>query len=550
MGDEGADELVRTGREALAAADFEQARSCFERARDLEETPEALEGLSEVAHLEGQYDRAIELKERAFAAYRSTGKRAEAADLARWLAFLHATCHGNYSVALGWMGRAASLLEEVDECAAHGWLILDQAPFTRDPSERENYAASALTIARRFGDADLEFEAIALLGETRVATGRVEEGMPLLDQAMAAVSAGEVTGHGAVGEIYCRLLSACEQAGDVRRAEEWMGLVDRYVVWHRFVRPTCRTHYGGILVALGRWAEAETELLDALHAFDEGYRGDRAYPLVRLADLRVRQGRYEEAERLMEGVEWHPTARRAAAAIALARGELPLAQDLVRLCLEGGDPADIACAPVLELLVEIQVVADDLPAAAQTLERLAALAAACEDERVGALAELAAGRVRAAERDERAPAHLKRALERLAGLDLPLEAARAQLALAAALAADAPAAAAAEARMALTALERLGAAREADAASGLLRQLGVAGRAFPRRSGELTKRETEVLALVAEGLSNAQIAERLVISRRTAEHHVASILSKLGLRSRAEAAAYAVREGPERPASE
>jgi DNA-binding CsgD family transcriptional regulator len=117
------------------------------------------------------------------------------------------------------------------------------------------------------------------------------------------------------------------------------------------------------------------------------------------------------------------------------------------------------------------------------------------------------------------------------------------------LATGATEAAVAEARLALAAFERLGAAREADAASGLLRQLGAAGRAFPRRYGERTKCETEVLSLVADGLSNAQIAERLFISRRTAEHHVASILSKLGLRTRAEAAAYAVREAAETPVS-
>ncbi len=470
--------------------------------------------------------------------------------MARWLAFLYATFHGNLSAASGWMGRAESVLEGVDECAAHGWLILDRAPFSRSASERERCAAAALTIARRFGDADLEHEAVALLGETHVASGRVGEGMKLLDQAMAAVAAGEVSGHGAIGEIYCRLLGACEHAGDVRRAAEWMQQLDRYVVWDHFVRPTCKTHYGGVLIALGRWTEAETELLDAIRAFERGYRANRVSPLVRLADLRVRQGRYEEAERLMEGVEWHPTARRAAAAIALARGELGLAQELVQMCLEGGDPADVSCAPLLDLLVEIQLAGEDRAAATETLERLAVLAAGSGDSRVTAFAELATGRVRAAEGDERASAHLKQALERFAGLDLPLEAARAQLELARAVASRAPEAAAAEARPALAAFEQLGAARHADAAAGLLRQLGAPGRAFPRRHAGLTKRETEVLALLAEGLSNAEIAERLYISRRTAEHHVANILSKLGLRSRAEAAAYAVREAADTPVSE
>ena len=303
------DRLPREGWEALAAADWPTARRSFEEALAESESAEALDGLSQALQFLCEYDAATEVKERAFAAYRREGRPADAADTARWLAFLHGTYNGNFAVASGWMGRAQSLLEGVEECASHGWLILDGAVFTRDAKEREQCAASALTIARRFGDADLEFEAIALLGETKVATGRLAEGMLLLDQAMAAVTAGEVAAHGAMGEICCRLLSACEHATDVRRAEEWMALADRHVAWADFVRPTCRTHYGGILVALGRWDEAETELRYAIETFERGYRGDGAFPLVRLAGLRVRQGRYEEAERLLEGVEWHPAAR-------------------------------------------------------------------------------------------------------------------------------------------------------------------------------------------------------------------------------------------------
>ena len=535
--------LARNGWEALAAADWQSARSWFEKARDQAETAEVLDGLSQVAHFEGQYDSAVELKELAFAKYRRSRKPVEAADTARWLAFLHGTFHGNFAVASGWMARAERLLDGMEECAAHGWLILDRAPFSRDSSEREKCAASALTIARRFGDADLEFGALALLGETYVATGRVAEGMKLLDEAMAAISGGDVVSHGVVGEIYCRLLSACEYATDVRRAEEWMALIDRYVAWSQFVRPTCRTHYGGILIALGRWPEAEAELLDAIQAFEHGYRGDRVYPLVRLADLRVRQGRYEEAERLMEGAEWHPTARRAAATIALARGDIKLAGELARLCFEGGDPADPACAPLLELLLKVELGSEDLLAARETLAWLAALAAGSNSDIVAAFADLAAGQLGAAEGDVRAAGRLKNALEKLAALGLPLEAARARLELARVIAAGTPDVAAVEARLALASFEELGATRDADAAAGLLRQLGAGGgRAWPKGHGTLTKRETEVVPLLAAGLSNAEIAERLYISPRTAEHHVASILSKLGLRSRAEAAAYAVRE--------
>jgi DNA-binding CsgD family transcriptional regulator len=228
--------------------------------------------------------------------------------------------------------------------------------------------------------------------------------------------------------------------------------------------------------------------------------------------------------------------------VALGRGDFALAEDRTRLCLEATDPSDPACAPLLELLVEVQLARGDRRAAVATLDRLLELAAESPADRTVASAELAAGRLRAVEGDERAFSHLQAALEGFSALGLPLEAARARLELAGVLAPRAPDAARAEAGLALRTFERLGAVRDADRGAALLRRLGASGRSWPQRYGALTKRETEVLSLLAAGRSNAEIAERLYISRRTAEHHVASILSKLGLRRRAEAAAYAARD--------
>src|SRR5215212_5325514 len=432
MGVQARDDLLRQGERAIAAADWDTARACFERALGEGDSTDALSGLSKFAMIEREYERAIELRERAFDLYKAGGQFARASDSASWLAFMYATYHGNFSAALGWKERAESVLDGTEESAAHGWLTLLQVPFSRDRAERERLAVSALAIARRFGDVDLEIEALALL-----------------DEAMAAVTAGRVRDHFALGEIYCRLLSACEAALDVRRATDWLSMVDRYVVWTDFVRPTCQTHYGGILVALGRWAEAEGELLAAIEAFDRGYRGDRMFAALRLADLRVRQGRVEEAERLLEGGEWHPTARRLAATIALARGDAALASELGELCAEGSALADPTCAPALELLIVTRLAIGDVVAAHEAADRLAAVAAASGLERLEACAALAEGRVAAVEGDERAVGQLKRAVELFASLGLPLDAARAQLELARTLAASAPAAAVREGKLAL-----------------------------------------------------------------------------------------------------
>ena len=77
--------------------------------------------------------------------------------------------------------------------------------------------------------------------------------------------------------------------------------------------------------------------------------------------------------------------------------------------------------------------------------------------------------------------------------------------------------------------------------AGRMRELGLRVPHGPREATRanpagLTARQLEVLALLAEGLTNAEIAERLVVSPRTAEHHVAAVLTKLGATTRREAA--------------
>jgi DNA-binding NarL/FixJ family response regulator len=144
-------------------------------------------------------------------------------------------------------------------------------------------------------------------------------------------------------------------------------------------------------------------------------------------------------------------------------------------------------------------------------------------------------------RGDAAVSELQQAVNGFASLGFRLEAARSRLALARALAPDSPEVAIDTARQARNELEALGDTREADIAAALMRSLGAKGRAGPRAASLLTQREIEVLRLVGEGLTNREIAARLFISPKTAEHHVSRIFAKLGLTKRSEAAAYAAR---------
>jgi DNA-binding CsgD family transcriptional regulator len=265
-------------------------------------------------------------------------------------------------------------------------------------------------------------------------------------------------------------------------------------------------------------------------------------PAARLAEIRVLQGRFDEADELLVGFEGQPDATRAAVALRLARGEPAPAAALLERRLEEIGPTSLLAVPFLEQLVDARIAAGRLDEAGAAADAIAAIAAPSGRERIAAAAAFARGRVAAARGDGTATSELQKAINGFAALGLRLDIARSRLALAGTLAASSPEVAIDTARQARNELEALGDSREADMAAALLRSLGAKGRSGPRAAGLLTQREIEVLRLLGEGLTNAEIATRLFISPKTAEHHVSRIFAKLGMTKRSEAAAYAVRQ--------
>jgi DNA-binding CsgD family transcriptional regulator len=228
----------------------------------------------------------------------------------------------------------------------------------------------------------------------------------------------------------------------------------------------------------------------------------------------------------------------------LAQGEAAVASSILRRRLQELDEQSLEGAAMAELLTQAEIAQGSAEDAARRGERLAKLGSTVDSDPVVARGERALGRALLDQGDHAsAISHLERALGAFGRLEMPLEVGRTRLLLARALADGDSETAIAEARGALACFEELGAARNADAAAALLRSLGVkAARVGGKGVGVLTKRELEVLGLLGEGLSNPEIAGRLFISRKTVEHHVASVLSKLELSGRGEAAAYAVRK--------
>lgn len=502
----------------------------------------SLEQHGRAAHATGDYTMATARYEEAFVAYRRAGELAAAARAARTVGWFRGWVFGEWAVHRGWIVRARRLLEQADDEHGRGWVVLDDALGGSDLEVQRLQYLEAIAVARRTGDDDLECDATASLGMMLVFSGRIDQGMAYLDEALAAICAGDVSELPVVEGCLCGLITACERTYDVGRAEEWLRVADQVIRRNNLlaVAGHCRAHYAGILVAAGRWDEAEDELVGALDLLPEGIAA-RQSARCRLADLRLRQGRLEDAEQLLAGLDHHDDAVVPMSALHLARLRPDLAVELLDRALDAGTNESQAKLPLLALSVDAHLARGDVDSARRSSQRLIDLVAVQPSTYGRATAAVARAKLCTATDEGDARACWHQALTMFISARLPAEVASARVELARVISVDRPSAAIAELEAAYRTFEELGARRSADQAAALLRELGGPNKTGPKRRTELTRREYEVLELLALGLSNAEIGTRLFISPKTAEHHVGRILSKLRLRNRAEAAVYATR---------
>ncbi|MDQ4052581.1 MAG: helix-turn-helix transcriptional regulator [Actinomycetota bacterium] len=532
---------------ALAQGEWALARAGFEAALAVDETPEALDGLGRALWWLAEPVEAISLRERATALYRRQGDARAAVRLALWLSREYRAVHGNHPAADGWHARAERDLASIPEGPEHGWLLLTQAELQHDPARVASLAAEALRLAAEYDDPDLQIRALSKLGHAEVSRGCVAEGMRHIDEAMATVTSGEAASPETVGETMCQMFAAVELASDRARMRDWSDVATAYMARHSHgsLIAFCSACCAEMLIGAGKVEAAEKELSGALRRLTrKGHLARCVHPAGRLAELRALQGRFEEAARLLEGFEDVPETVAPRATLAIAAGDLDLAAHLVERELVGLGRDSLLSVPHLSRLVEIRVAQGDLVAARAVASRLAAVAHAAGIPRLDGEARRAEGRVALAAGEQEALSLLADAVESFVAARLPIDAARARLLRAEASADSLPVAALGDAQAALKTFESVGAVVEADAAAAVVRRLGGPARTGPKGYGQLSRREQEVLDLLSDGLTNAEIAARLFISVKTAGNHVSSILSKLGLRSRGEAAVYAVRSKP------
>jgi DNA-binding CsgD family transcriptional regulator len=535
------DELER-GRDAYARRTWLDAYTSLSRADGASPLgAEDLELLANSASMVGRMDDYLALLERAHRAYLDAGEGLRAARTAGWIGMTLAI-RGEIGPAGGWFGRAQRLVErEGRDSVEQGYLLLPVALQHEAAGDYEAAYAAAVDAARmgeRFGDADLSTMALHVQGLARIKQARVEEGLALLDEAMVAVTAGEVSPV-VTGIVYCGVIAGCEEAFEPRRAQEWTDALSRWIETQpQMVAFTgrCLAHRAGVMQLRGAWRDALEEAKLARkrseQVMNRAATGQALYQQGELHRLRGDFAAAEAAYRDANGYGREP--QPGLALLRFGQGDAEAAVAAIRRALgEAREP--LQRAGLLPAYAEIMLIVGNVEEARDAGRELEEIAAVSERPMLGAIAATVRGAVELAEGDaEAALFSLRRAWQVWQELEAPYEAARTRVLVG----------------LACRALgDDDSAALELEAARDVFEQLGAAPDvarvdahtvpAAPADTHGLSPRELEVLRLVAAGKTNREIASILVVSEHTVARHVQNIFAKVGVSSRTAAGAFA-----------
>ena len=543
-------DALSRGNDAIASHEWEAAATCFRQALSEQPSAEAWEGLAISTSYLDQDSATVDARERAIRLYRESGNAAGAARCAIWLANDIMEFRGDWAVADGWLQRAASLLSTVTGPTPEAAVLLGFRAHMAlqghgDPVAARALAVQSRTVSRACGAVDVEMMALAIEGLSLVNEGRVQEGMRMLDEATIAAVSGEMSDPNLIGTSCCYLIHACERIRDYPRAIQWSAhvrkLAEQWQLGSFFV--VCRTQYASILMCRGEFTAAEKELEAALRHAELHRPALARGAIVRLGELRRRQGRFGEAEELFAQMGTHRMAALGRGLIALQRNEHQNALE----CFEGllrRTPTENLTerVAILEGMIRALAAVSRIDDAERFVRQLEEIAATVNTDPLRAAACAARANVlAAASRHAEARDAFTDAIVGYEASGESHELARNRLALARSLALlGRRAEALQQARVSATSLEAMGADADAREAHTLIRSIS-GGRKDLKSSPQITIRELDVLRLIAAGHGDKAIANRLDLSEHTIHRHVSNILRKLGVSSRAAAASWAAR---------
>jgi len=502
------------------------------------------ERLAWSAMLNGRTDASFEAFERLYEIRLAAGEELRAARAAFWLG-MRLMSLGQTARGSGWLARAQRLVEGVPDCVECGYLRLPLAfrlTAAGDYAAARATAVEAIEIGDRHHDRDLGALARVLAGRAAIRQGLLSEGLPMLDEAMVAVSARDVSPI-ITGLVYCEAISACQQSHALDRAREWTAGLSAWCEAQPQLVPfagACLVHRSEIMQFAGAWSEAFEEAHRVIARFGQWSRGDAGHAFYQQGEIHRLRGELSEAEHdYTEASEHGRDPHPGLALLRVAQGRVDLATAATRRVMSmTTDP--LQRTRFLPAHVEILLAASEVDEAHQAADELVALADRYGMDVLGAMAQHAKGVVALAEGDIRgaidALRHAQDVWERVGA---PYLGARIRLLMARAFRALG---------------DEDGAALELDAAKKVFVQLGAApdvraadqmaapattadGPALDRHG--LSSRELEVLRLVASGKTNKAIAGELFLSEKTVDRHVSNIFSKLNVPSRAAATAWA-----------